>query len=529
MAIVQISRITHRKGLSENLPQLAGAELGWVVDERRLYIGNGTLAEGAPAVGNTEILTQYSNILDIADNYTYKGAEAGYTVVTGLDGSNVQRTLQEKLDDFASVRDFGAVGDGVVDDTEAINRALYQLFCRETQAQIRRSLFFPAGVYRVTQTIKIPPYAKLVGEGPNSTTIKMDVSGDSSYGTYVARTADNEQQIGVSIGNNGATAPQFIDIYDMTFQSSEDNDIFLAENVTQLAFHSVNFTGPLGEADLTSAADDTAGVRFSSTTSYPTQHVLFNSCCFTGTTYGMKTDAKIQGVTVSNGRFHTLYRGVDLGTGTPVDGGPIGTRIVHNLFDKIAAEGVAVGDINYNVTSSNMFLDVGNNFQGLGSPIASVIDFNGENNLSIGDVFQRDDTDDANYPRIDTNNKEVFALDNAQRIKFGLYSQEVGRTTDLTATGSATTIFTLSTSKAEGFTVKYQFRDPLSYSVRYGTLNFVAADADDSTETLTYTDDYVENTPSGLVLSVTQSGSTISVKYTASADGTFKYTTSYLV
>ena len=48
MAIVQISRITHRKGLIENLPQLAGGEFGWAVDERRLFIGDGTLAEGAP-------------------------------------------------------------------------------------------------------------------------------------------------------------------------------------------------------------------------------------------------------------------------------------------------------------------------------------------------------------------------------------------------------------------------------------------------------------------------------------------------
>ena len=55
MAIVQISRITQRKGLSENLPQLAGAEFGWVIDQRRLFIGNGTIQEGAPAIGNTEI------------------------------------------------------------------------------------------------------------------------------------------------------------------------------------------------------------------------------------------------------------------------------------------------------------------------------------------------------------------------------------------------------------------------------------------------------------------------------------------
>lgn len=63
MAIVQISQITNRKGLQENLPQLAGAELGWSVDTRRLFIGNGTLEEGAPEIGNTEILTEYSNVI----------------------------------------------------------------------------------------------------------------------------------------------------------------------------------------------------------------------------------------------------------------------------------------------------------------------------------------------------------------------------------------------------------------------------------------------------------------------------------
>jgi Major tropism determinant N-terminal domain len=57
MAVVQISQIKHRRGTSENLPQLASAELGWSVDTQQLYIGNGTLAEGAPEIGNTRILT----------------------------------------------------------------------------------------------------------------------------------------------------------------------------------------------------------------------------------------------------------------------------------------------------------------------------------------------------------------------------------------------------------------------------------------------------------------------------------------
>ena len=63
MPIVQISRIQHRRGKATDLPQLAAGELGWSVDDQKLYIGNGTVADGAPAVGNTEIMTsgsQYS-------------------------------------------------------------------------------------------------------------------------------------------------------------------------------------------------------------------------------------------------------------------------------------------------------------------------------------------------------------------------------------------------------------------------------------------------------------------------------------
>lgn len=67
MAIVQISQIKHRRGLAENGPsnglQLASAEMGWDIDTQRLYIGNGTLEEGAPEVGNTEVLTQQSDIV----------------------------------------------------------------------------------------------------------------------------------------------------------------------------------------------------------------------------------------------------------------------------------------------------------------------------------------------------------------------------------------------------------------------------------------------------------------------------------
>lgn len=54
-----------------------------------------------------------------------------------------------------SVRDHGAKGDGVTDDTAAIRAAL----------QASRSVHFPAGVYVLTDGIVLPPSARLTGEG----------------------------------------------------------------------------------------------------------------------------------------------------------------------------------------------------------------------------------------------------------------------------------------------------------------------------------------------------------------------------
>ena len=530
MAIVQVSRITHRKGLSENLPQLAGAEFGWVIDERRLFIGNGTIEEGAPAIGNTEILTQYSDILSIADTYTYNGDAAGYTVVTGAtSGSPVQRTLQAKLDDFASVSDFGAVGDGVADDTDAINRALFQLFCREINTEIRRSLFFPAGTYRVTDSVNIPPNAKLYGEGSESSIIKLDVGGDSAFGEYVARTADSNQATGINIGNNGSTAPQNVEISAISFQSGENTDIFLVQDITQMSFTDVNFIGPLTQADLTSAGDDIACIRFDSTSALITKQITFDRCRFSGCSYGINTNEQVQSVTISNSRFDTLYQGALIGQGTPVNGGPQGFRLVQNLFDKVAYEGIIIGDVSTNMSGYNIFLDVANDFEGLGSPVASVIDIDGDNNVSVGDMFERDETDNLSFVRIDINNKRVFALDNSERYKFGTYGREVGKTTSLSVTGSATNIFTISTSIASAFTVTYKFTETGGGARRFGKLTVVAQDSDDSTGTLTYTDDYSENNATGLILSAEQIGSTtVAIKYTASLAGTFNYSIDHL-
>jgi len=70
----------------------------------------------------------------------------------------VPTTVQSKLRESVSVLDFGAVGDGVTDDTISIQAAI-------TYGVInKQEVYFPAGVYRVTDTLNLPVGSQLVGE-----------------------------------------------------------------------------------------------------------------------------------------------------------------------------------------------------------------------------------------------------------------------------------------------------------------------------------------------------------------------------
>jgi len=527
LAIVQISQITNRKGLNVDLPQLAGAEFGWSTDTRQLYIGNGTLEDGAPVIGNTEILTQFSDILNFTNTYTYKGEAAGYTVETGpTAGTPVTLSLQQWLDQFASVLDFGAVGDGVTDDTAAINRALYQLYCREINPQIRRSLFFPAGVYRVTGSINIPPYATLWGEGNDNSLIVMD----DGVADYVARTADSLQNIGVNIGDAGATTPQYVTITNMGFTHSDPTqDVFLIQDATNCRFQNVGFRGTSTTADLESDANGSIGVSFASTSSLVCEQITLDGCVFSGLVWGINTNQQTKAVTVSTSRFDTLYRGVVLGTAATTNGGPTGTRIVGNLFDNIYAEGIIFGnnlDLAINASGHNIFYDVGNHFTGsTGTPATSIISIQSNNNVSISDLFERTDAFATTYPRVNLNNTVSIATTNGSELAMGTYTRESGQQDTLTDDDSGT-VFTISADVVKAVMVTYTITRGTAY--RTGTI-MIATNG--STANLTWSDDFVENTTTGVTLSVSQASTNVSLLYTTTnigTNGTIRYSITYL-
>lgn len=66
----------------------------------------------------------------------------------------VARSVESKLRDVVSVKDFGAIGDGVTDDTAAIQAALDATKAPTVNGDgYGYSLYFPRGTYRITDTL----------------------------------------------------------------------------------------------------------------------------------------------------------------------------------------------------------------------------------------------------------------------------------------------------------------------------------------------------------------------------------------
>jgi hypothetical protein len=70
----------------------------------------------------------------------------------------VSRPVRDKLADVVSIKDFGAVGDGMVDDTLAIQAAL-------TTA---KAVHVPPGTYRITNTLTLGHGKSLIGAGQSA-------------------------------------------------------------------------------------------------------------------------------------------------------------------------------------------------------------------------------------------------------------------------------------------------------------------------------------------------------------------------
>jgi len=77
----------------------------------------------------------------------------------------VGRTVHGKLQEIISVKDFGAVGNGVADDTAAIQAAIDYANSESLASAGTPPVLFPAGVYKTTSVLTVSGNFRFIGSG----------------------------------------------------------------------------------------------------------------------------------------------------------------------------------------------------------------------------------------------------------------------------------------------------------------------------------------------------------------------------
>jgi len=126
--------------------------------------------------GSTVTLTQAALAGDVVEihssNYIQTGTPEGLTAQKYTYPNGVDQTIQQRLEQYVSVKDFGAVGDGVTDDTTAIQNAVNAA----QNSVLKRlyggfSVYFPSGVYLISSTITLEETNIPSGGGQNGVTL----------------------------------------------------------------------------------------------------------------------------------------------------------------------------------------------------------------------------------------------------------------------------------------------------------------------------------------------------------------------
>lgn len=118
-------------------------------------------------------------------NSTVSSAGAGLVGFRHSSASSTARTVLARLRDTINVKDFGAIGDGVADDTSAIQAAL------DAIPNSGAILLFPAGSYRVTTTLILPTMSS--GTSLRPVLIRGESnSTDGSTGSYITHTSTTQ-------------------------------------------------------------------------------------------------------------------------------------------------------------------------------------------------------------------------------------------------------------------------------------------------------------------------------------------------
>jgi hypothetical protein len=145
-------------------------------------------------------------------------ASWGNVEYTPLGTGAIQRTVTGKLQESVSVKDFGAVGDGVTNNSAA--------FIAARTAAAGKRIYVPSGHYKLNQALTSSE--DLILEGDGNSTI-LDFTGTITGGSYALEATGTATQI------QGLGASATVGTYTVTFASAPSlaiGDVFVIYNPT---------------------------------------------------------------------------------------------------------------------------------------------------------------------------------------------------------------------------------------------------------------------------------------------------------
>ena len=203
-----------------------------------------TFSEAPPLYSAIEIVSNETAIIG-------GGTDASLVTYNEGGAGAVTRTVQTKLQETVSVKDFGAVGDGVTDDTAAIQAAIDSV---ATSASVTLTVNIPDGNYLVTDTIEVlKRNVYLVGQSEAGTKIKFRPSSEipciemgtrTSYTLNLGitnLTVEGADPSGTSVGSHGIllNTPHFATLENVRVirfnKPSVSNGIYIRADVSSFS------------------------------------------------------------------------------------------------------------------------------------------------------------------------------------------------------------------------------------------------------------------------------------------------------
>ena len=179
--------------------------------------------DNIPGITDADALaTKLANTSNIAQGDALIGFKQTYAL--GVMPGAVGKTLNDKMQDLVSVKDFGAVGDGVADDTAAIQAGI-DLAC-----QYGGCVYLPAGTYKITAALVFS-----MNSGTTDPFKRPSMRGDGMAATTIYQTTNDN---GIEIVGYDANPAGYCLFQDFTLYGYQLNKIGIA--LQDIAFATID-------------------------------------------------------------------------------------------------------------------------------------------------------------------------------------------------------------------------------------------------------------------------------------------------